>query len=630
LPHTCQVVHLPAKLSSSPGPGLNETDIVSLLSSYTSVTFNLSHSCSECRKKGRLCDTENERDVYCFDIEKAVTPGREPTPSPNQGKQVRELINILDISFSCGVSVFSYEELEDATQNFDPSHELGDGGFGAVYYDGNISTPICPESFSCPGLGSLKYPFYNGTDRKCGLIKINCTSKEIQFGGWLYEFVGKFEFNHDSDRNPNNIIIYNRTFEQLVIKNKSCEALMYNFTSPSPSPLLYSVSIFPTVTLFKCRKNLTYPQQNKPYFEKHKYNSYNSCKDHDFYYNYINGTVPSDLPHTCQVVYLPAKLSSSRGLDETNLFSLVSSYTSITFNLSKSCSKCQKEGRLCGIEKGRVQCLDVKWVKTDGEQFRIPNLERKVRERTIKILVIAGSVVFLMLSLVLFIIWRHFKRNPFSYVSTRKKSLNLEDISKLQDGRQVAVKKLYENNCNRVQQFRNEVQILTKLRHPNLVVLYGCTSKESCEFLLVYEYVPNGTVADHIHGEQANQSMLTWSVRMNIAIETASALYDSEMRPTMNEVLDVLMDIQDVGRLDTYGSTRDLQAVNALPLSETNDTAGLLKDFRPSPISVINEWQSNTSASTTLSSNGDRLSLKDNIDTYKTHGSKNDKSASIF
>ncbi|KAI7727153.1 hypothetical protein M8C21_029988 [Ambrosia artemisiifolia] len=106
--------------------------------------------------------------------------------------------------------------------------------------------------------------------------------------------------------------------------------------------------------------------------------------------------------------------------------------------------------------------------------------------------------------------------------------------------------------------------------------------------------------------------------------------YDSEMRPTMNEVLDVLMDIQDMGRIDTYDSTRDLQTVNASPLSETNDTAVLLKDFRPSPISVINEWQSNTSASTTLSSNGDRLSLKDNIDTYKTHGSKNDKSASIF
>lgn len=33
-----------------------------------------------------------------------------------------------------GVRVFSYQELEDATHNFDPSRELGGGGFGTVYY----------------------------------------------------------------------------------------------------------------------------------------------------------------------------------------------------------------------------------------------------------------------------------------------------------------------------------------------------------------------------------------------------------------------------------------------------------------------------------------------------------------
>lgn len=36
-----------------------------------------------------------------------------------------------------GVSLFSYAELQDATQNFDSSQELGDGGFGTVYYGKN-------------------------------------------------------------------------------------------------------------------------------------------------------------------------------------------------------------------------------------------------------------------------------------------------------------------------------------------------------------------------------------------------------------------------------------------------------------------------------------------------------------
>lgn len=70
----------------------------------------------------------------------------------------------------------------------------------------------------------------------------------------------------------------------------------------------------------------------------------------------------------------------------------------------------------------------------------------------------------------------------------------------------------------------NEVKILTRLRHRNLVSLYGCTSRRSRELLLVYEFVPNGTVADHLHGEQASPSILTWPIRMTIAIETASAL----------------------------------------------------------------------------------------------------------
>ncbi|XP_041014005.1 LEAF RUST 10 DISEASE-RESISTANCE LOCUS RECEPTOR-LIKE PROTEIN KINASE-like 1.2 [Juglans microcarpa x Juglans regia] len=95
---------------------------------------------------------------------------------------------------------------------------------------------------------------------------------------------------------------------------------------------------------------------------------------------------------------------------------------------------------------------------------------------------------------------------------------------KLHDGREVAVKRLYERNCRQVQQFINEVEILTRMRHKNLVSLYGCTSRRSRELLLVYEYIPNGTVADHIHGERATAGSLPWPTRMSIAIETASAL----------------------------------------------------------------------------------------------------------
>ncbi|CAM0879006.1 unnamed protein product [Alopecurus aequalis] len=95
---------------------------------------------------------------------------------------------------------------------------------------------------------------------------------------------------------------------------------------------------------------------------------------------------------------------------------------------------------------------------------------------------------------------------------------------KLKDGRVVAVKRLYKNSYKRVEQFLNEVDILSRLLHQNLVILYGCTSRVSRDLLLVYEFIPNGTVADHLHGSRSAERGLTWPLRLSIAIETAEAL----------------------------------------------------------------------------------------------------------
>jgi serine/threonine protein kinase len=89
----------------------------------------------------------------------------------------------------------------------------------------------------------------------------------------------------------------------------------------------------------------------------------------------------------------------------------------------------------------------------------------------------------------------------------------------------VAVKRLYKNSYKGVEQFLNEVDILSRLRHPNLVTLYGCTSQSSSrDLLLVYEFVPNGTLADHLHGKHAAASPLSWRARLGVAVEAASAL----------------------------------------------------------------------------------------------------------
>ncbi|XP_062206566.1 LEAF RUST 10 DISEASE-RESISTANCE LOCUS RECEPTOR-LIKE PROTEIN KINASE-like 1.2 isoform X1 [Phragmites australis] len=94
----------------------------------------------------------------------------------------------------------------------------------------------------------------------------------------------------------------------------------------------------------------------------------------------------------------------------------------------------------------------------------------------------------------------------------------------LKDGRVVAVKRLYNNSYRRVEQFVNEAAILSRLRHPSLVMFYGCTSSQSRELLLVYEFVANGTVADHLHGHRASEHALSWPLRLSIAVESAAAL----------------------------------------------------------------------------------------------------------
>jgi serine/threonine protein kinase len=96
-------------------------------------------------------------------------------------------------------------------------------------------------------------------------------------------------------------------------------------------------------------------------------------------------------------------------------------------------------------------------------------------------------------------------------------------LGKLRDGRSIAVKRFHENNGNRFKQFVNEVKILSSVRHCNLVRLFGCC-KERENLLLVCEYVPNGTLFDHLHGEQRGKNGLRWDDRLKIALETASAL----------------------------------------------------------------------------------------------------------
>uniref|UniRef100_A0A453B415 Protein kinase domain-containing protein n=1 Tax=Aegilops tauschii subsp. strangulata TaxID=200361 RepID=A0A453B415_AEGTS len=67
-----------------------------------------------------------------------------------------------------------------------------------------------------------------------------------------------------------------------------------------------------------------------------------------------------------------------------------------------------------------------------------------------------------------------------------------------------------------------EVIFLGQLRHPNLVKLVGYCC-EDAHRLLVYEYMPNGSLENHLFVKQV-PSALSWSTRLNIAVGAAKGL----------------------------------------------------------------------------------------------------------
>ncbi|CAA7405180.1 unnamed protein product [Spirodela intermedia] len=90
-------------------------------------------------------------------------------------------------------------------------------------------------------------------------------------------------------------------------------------------------------------------------------------------------------------------------------------------------------------------------------------------------------------------------------------------------GQVVAVKQLDRNGLQGNREFLVEVLMLSLLHHPNLVNLIGYCA-DGDQRLLVYEYMPLGSLEDHLHDLPPEKEPLQWNTRMKIAAGAAKGL----------------------------------------------------------------------------------------------------------
>ncbi|KAB1200149.1 hypothetical protein CJ030_MR0G007990 [Morella rubra] len=397
------------------------------------------------------------------------------------------------------------------------------GVFGRAQEDQKHPQKCNP--FFCEKLGWIDFPFANTTNPECGVWVVDdCESLNptIQFveGGKSYELIAISQGNSIRIRDPR------------IAKNLSsgiCESVT-NSTHPPSFPFIF----YWNETFLKCKHNLNVSSLGKV--------SNISCSDYNFYYKvpntpqYPDRTLPKPFPRVpsgCSILQLPVHPFPSPHDEHPN----GTAFAEFDLQLQVSdCYKCSHGGRRCQTNTSGVLYCD-KAQQDQGKEEKATEgngISRAVvigatvcqnlTPPFLTLLGVGGSALLVIIGIFVIFLWRckrktessnFLRRNltssrsdldgsvyfgvpVFSYTELQEATNNFDFgnelgdggfgtvyYGKLRDGREVAVKRLYEHNYRRVEQFLNEVKILTRLRHRNLVSLYGCTSRHSRELLLV-------------------------------------------------------------------------------------------------------------------------------------------------
>ncbi|XP_047310375.1 probable leucine-rich repeat receptor-like serine/threonine-protein kinase At3g14840 [Impatiens glandulifera] len=151
----------------------------------------------------------------------------------------------------------------------------------------------------------------------------------------------------------------------------------------------------------------------------------------------------------------------------------------------------------------------------------------------------------------------------------------------LLDGTTIAVKQLSSRSKQGDREFMNEIGMISTLRHPYLVRLYGCCI-EGNQLLLVYEYMENNSLASALFGPDDSRLFLDWSTRYKICIGIARGLAflheESRLKIVHRDIkaTNVLLDKDLNPKISDFGLAKLNEEENTLISSRVAGTYGYM------------------------------------------------------